>query len=169
MKPGVVAAHLHHFTQSSSGSMDLPWKAHGMPWRPKSGFGHDPKNLSLPSILCSKGCHYQFLATEMDFGAWCLVCHFRHLPELEGGIQLGPLKQVLANLPEVFEYFQLLTTEHPGDRLALYYGRCLVQAPTGRTGAGSRSRSATRGYPSLRSGRRRNQRCRCLLLNLPIS
>ena len=69
--------------------MDLPWKAHGMPWRPKSGFGHDPKKLSLPSILCSKGCHYQFLATEMDFGAWCLVCH---LPELEYELQLGPLR-----------------------------------------------------------------------------
>ena len=39
-----------------------------MPWRPKSGFGHDPKILSLPSILCSKGCHYQFLAPEIDLG-----------------------------------------------------------------------------------------------------
>ena len=87
--PGVVGAHLRHFTQSSSGSMDLPWKAHDMPWRPKSGFGHDPKNLSLPSILCSKGCHYQFLAPEIDFGAWCLVCH---LPDLEYELQLGPLR-----------------------------------------------------------------------------
>ena len=43
---------------------------------------------ALTSILCSKGCHYQFLATEMDFGAWCLVCH---LPELEYELQLGPL------------------------------------------------------------------------------
>ena len=48
------------------------------------------KKISLSSILCSKGCHYQFLATEMDFGGWCLVCH---LPELEGGIQLGPLRK----------------------------------------------------------------------------
>ena len=93
--PGVVGAHLHHFTQSSSGSMDLPWKVHGMPWRPKSGFGPDPKNLSFPSILCRKGCYYQFSATDMDFGVWCLVCH---LPELECELQVGPLKRLLQGM-----------------------------------------------------------------------
>ena len=77
-------------------AMEGPWHA----METKIWIWSRPKFLSLPSILCSKGCHYQFLATEMDFGAWCLVCH---LPELECELQLGPLR-----LPPATSRFMVL-------------------------------------------------------------